>query len=410
MGEGSRKLSTQAGPAPVRWRDIPWAALAATITTQALATMAIYAIPAVARDLDIPGEFSSLIVAAGYGFGVTSALGSPDFIHRHGAVRVSQVAMLCAIAMLLAAASGSLLWLALAPFILGLGYGANAPASTHILAPRTPRPVFNLVMSVRQIGVPLGGVLAATILPPLTLLVGWQWALLAELPALIAVILLIQTRRADWDADRKPAHRINLASTMRPFALLREDARIRVLSIACFCYSGISLTFVALTTVHLTRHAGLDLVRAGQMLAAYQLAGTLSRPVWGWIADRFLSPARTLALHGLGMGLAAIAAGQIGPGWSQLGILAVAIAAGVTAGGYTGVAYAEYARLGGARRTEATGLGTAIMFVAVLVLPPIIGALALALGNYAVPYLVLTVLALPCFWLLWRLPKAAAGG
>ena len=40
-----------------------------------------------------------------------------------------------------------------------LGYGGAAPASTHLLAPRTPRLVFNMVMSVRQIGVPLGGVL-----------------------------------------------------------------------------------------------------------------------------------------------------------------------------------------------------------------------------------------------------------
>ena len=40
----------------------------------------------------------------------------------------------------------------------------------------------------------------------------------------------------------------------------------------------------------------------------------------------------------------------------------MALLAGCSAGGYTGVAYAEYAALGGARRTEATGLGTAIMF------------------------------------------------
>ena len=58
--------------------------------------------------------------------------------------------------------------LAFAAVVLGLGYGAAAPASTHLLVPQTPQPVFNLVMSLRQIGVPLGGVLAALILPPLT--------------------------------------------------------------------------------------------------------------------------------------------------------------------------------------------------------------------------------------------------
>ena len=393
-------------PPAVMWGDVPWTALAATITTQALATMALYSIPAVApaiaRDLGIPGEFSSMVIAAGYGSGVVSALASPDFVHRFGAVRISQFVMLCTVAMLLAASAGSVGWLALAPFLLGVGYGANAPASTHILAPRTPRKIFNLVMSVRQIGVPLGGVLAALILPPLTLAVGWRWALWVELPALVAIVFLIQLRRDEWDADRKPAHQVNFRSLIQPFRLLREDPRLRNLSIACFCYSGISLTFVALTTVHLTKHAGLDLVRAGQMLAAYQLAGTLSRPVWGWMADRLLSPSRVLALHGFGMTAAAIAAGQIGGTWSQWAVLAVAIAAGVSAGGYTGVAYAEYAHIGGARRTEATGLGTAMMFAAVLILPPIIGGMALVLGDYAIPYFLLAVLALPCAVLMWR--------
>ena len=47
--------------------------------------------------------------------------------------------------------------------------------------------------------------------------------------------------------------------------------------------------------------------------------------------------------------------------------------AGCTACAYTGVAYAEYANLGAARRTEATGLGTAVMFAAVMVVPPLFG-------------------------------------
>ena len=46
-------------------------------------------------------------------------------------------------------------------------------------------------------------------------------------------------------------------------------------------------------TVHLTSRAGFDLVAAGQALAVYQVAGVVSRPIWGWLADR-LVPARVL--------------------------------------------------------------------------------------------------------------------
>ena len=90
------------------------------------------------------------------------------------------------------AATGHLVSLALAAVVLGLGYGAAAPASTHLLVPQTPRPVFNLVMSLRQIGVPLGGVLGALILPPLVLAIGWRLALLTELAPILLLLALIE--------------------------------------------------------------------------------------------------------------------------------------------------------------------------------------------------------------------------
>ena len=127
-------------------------------------------------------------------------------------------------------------------------------------------------------------------------------------------------------------------------------------------------------TVQLTTVVGLSLVEAGQILAAYQIAGSISRPIWGWIADRFLTPAQTLAVLGAGMAGCSLLTGLYGPDWPVWAVLANALFAGCTAGGYTGVAYAEYAALGGTRRTEATGLGTAIMFAGGMAVPPIFGA------------------------------------
>ena len=76
--------------------------------------------------------------------------------------------------------------------------------------------------------------------------------------------------------------------------------------------------------------------------------------------------------------------------------------AGCTAGGYTGVAYAEYASLGGTRRTEATGLGTALMFSGGLVIPPLFGASVTLLGGYEATWRAMAILALasavPMWW------------
>ncbi len=393
--------------APSSLRAMPIAPLAATLAVQTLATAALFSLPAiapaVAASLHVNGELVGGFVATAYGTGIASALLSPGLIRRYGGVRATQAVLLAAIGMVLIAATGHLASLAVAAVVLGLGYGAAAPASTHLLVPQTPRSVFNMVMSLRQIGVPLGGVLGALILPPLALAIGWRFALLAELGPLLLLLVLMELPRRRWDADRNPHAPVFGRTLLTPFALLR-DPRIRRLSVASFVYSGMQLCFVAFMTVQLTTTGGFDLVSAGRMLAVYQVAGTVSRPIWGWVADKLLSPSRTLAMHGAGMAAAAIAAGQIAPAWPGWAVLAVAIGAGCTAGGYTGVAYADYAALGGSRRTEATGLGTAIMFAAVMLIPPSFGVAVTAVGGYAIPDIALAVLAAISAALLCRGP------
>jgi len=389
-------------------RGMPVAPLAATIAAQMLATMALFSLPAiapaVAASLHVNGALVGTFVATAYGTGIVSALLSPGLIRRYGGVRATQAMLVAAMGMLLIAATGHLVSLAVAAVVLGLGYGTGAAASTHLLVPHTPKPMFNMVMSLRQIGVPLGGVLGALILPPLALTVGWRATLLAESVPLLLMLGLMELPRRRWDADRDLAGRVFGRTLLQPLALLR-DPRIRRLCVASFVYCGTQLTFVAFMTVHLTTAAGFDLVPAGRMLAVYQVAGTVSRPIWGWVADKRLTPSRTLALHGFGMAVAAALAGQFTADWSGWAVLTVAILAGCTAGGYTGVAYADFARLGGARRTEATGLGTAIMFTAVMIIPPVFGLSVTALGGYAMPYMVLGVLAACSGVLLCRAPR-----
>ena len=395
-------------------------ALLVTLILQTLATMAAFSLaavaPAVAADLNIDGNLIGFFVSAVYGVGVLSAVGSVTFIHRHGPARVGQFTMLTVVAMLVISGAGTavmdgLLALALAALVMGCGYGATAPISTAVLVPRTPVAQRNFIFSIRQIGVPLGGVLAALVVPVVATAVGWRLSLLFQIVTVALNVLVLAAMRRDWDASAADGTAVSASGGpwwMRARARWRAmvaplaNGAIARLSAACFCYTGIQLSFVAFLVVQLTGPGGLDLVVAARFLALYQIAGVVSRPIWGWFADRVIGARWLLALQGVIMAGAAVAAAHLGADWSLAAITATCVAAGISASGYTGIAYGEYARLGGAQGTEATALGSAAMFSGVLVLPALFSVLATGLASYQAPYYGLAVLALASAWLLTR--------
>jgi len=313
---------------------MPVRLLLLTLAMQTLATMAVFSLPTaapeIARELRFDAARIGFFVSAVYGIGIGSAVLSPNFIHRFGAIRVGQFVTLVVVLMLALAGSGSLVALALSAVVLGIGYGATAPVGTHLLVPNTRPTRLNLVLSLRQIGVPLGGVLAALLVPPLTLALDWHWALWLQIVPAVLLLAAMQADRARFDAERDPGKRVISGELLRPLYLLRANGEVRILSVACFFYAGIQICFIAFLVVQLTAIVGLDLIAAGQALAAYQVAGVLGRPLWGWIADHWILARRLLALHGLVMAAAAVAAGQFAPGWPLPLIWLVCVTAGAT--------------------------------------------------------------------------------
>jgi len=342
--------------------------------------------PVIAHDLNVPGTLVGFFISTVYGVGIISALLSPRFIHRYGAVRVSQLVLLATLAMLLACSLGSVLSVVLGAALLGLAYGATAPASAHLLVPRTPLQIMNLVLSIRQIGVPLGGVLAGLVMAPLTLHLGWRTALLCQTIPVLLVVLLLQLRRLSWDSDRDSSCKILSQGLLAPLKMLHQSTAIRRLALASFVYSGLQLCFIAFLTVHLTSKADFNLIQAGQALAVYQLAAVVSRPIWGWMADQHVTAKSLLTWQGFLMGAAALIAGQFAAAWYQWLVLIVCAVAGATASGFTGLAYAEWARLGGAKRTEATGLGSGLMFAGVLLMPSVFSIEVTFFDDYGLAY------------------------
>src|SRR3546814_15451906 len=78
----------------------------------------------------------------------------------------------------------------LACFLMGLSNGTANPAGSDVLQRYSPPGTRNLIFSIKQAGVPLGGVIAGLAIPAMVISVGWRAALFACPPLVVLPTLL----------------------------------------------------------------------------------------------------------------------------------------------------------------------------------------------------------------------------
>ena len=143
----------------------------ATLGVQSTVSMVAVTVPvmapSMAPDVGISATAAGLYVSLMYIGSMISSLWSGDFISRYGPIRISQICLVLAGVGLMLTAFSSIPAMLLSALVIGCGYGPVTPASSHILARRTPARIMSFIFSLKQTGVPLGGVLAGAIVPSL---------------------------------------------------------------------------------------------------------------------------------------------------------------------------------------------------------------------------------------------------
>lgn len=384
--------------------------LGITFAVQALVAFAVYCAPVMAPVAGPALGFSA--AAVGYYIAATyfgSMIGSAvagGWVARFGPIRVSQAGLALCLAGLLLAASASPPLVMLGGFVVGLGYGPTTPASSVILVRAAPPGMFALTFSVKQTGVPAGGVLAGALVPGLVLALGWQGAAAAIGVACFALAVAIGPARARYDSELDPAAPLSFRSALAPVKLVLATPRLREMCVASFVFGGVQITLVTYLVTFLVESFALSLVLAGLVMSVSQVASVAGRVLWGVLADRVFTRRVMLGFLGLGMGLSALGALGASPDWPRALLFGYAIVFGATAVGWNGVWLAEIARLAPPGRTsEATGGCLFFTFLGVVVTPPAFNAMFSASGSYAIAYAVFAVPAIAVgAWLLARMP------
>lgn len=367
--------------------------LLAAQTVGTLATMTLPAVaPKVAEAYGISASLIGYQISLLAAFMLVSLTFGSQLSVRWGACRTTQVALGLLAGGCITAILPHAVFVFASAVALGLGYGLLSPPASQLLARFTPPARRNLVFSLKQTGVPIGGILAAGITPAVAVSFGWQWALAGTAIVLCLLILLMQGARAAWDDDRDPSVRIG-AHPFAGIATVWNHLALRLLSLSGGCFVIVQICLQTFTVVLFVEQFGIGLVAAGIVLTASQAGGVFGRLFWGWIADVARNCFVALSVLACVMISACLLVPALEPGWPLAVACALFFVLGSTASGWNGAFMAEVARLS-PRREIPAATGGSLVFVNVgkMIGPIVFTNIYLLGGSYT---LLFGMLALP---------------
>jgi len=345
----------------------------------------------------LPAVLAPLIIAelhadpawVGVYFGLTAIaaligqLGSGGFIIRHGAIRMSQIALLsvgCGMAVaVIGGAAGFVL-----SALIGNGVAAVAtPASSQLLGRWTVRRYAPFAFSITQTAIPAGILVGGWLGPPLAQSLGWRDTMLVSAGACWFFALFLQPLHGRLDTEAAPTHAIHLSDFVTTVTGVLQVNELRGLSFACFAFNGLQAVFIAYFVTYLTT-LGYDLVTAGALFSTVIAIAIPCRILWGWVGSFHIAP--RLVMSGLAFGMAAsvILTGTITATWPMLAIGAVAGALSATAMSWHGILLSESARLAPVGRAG-TVTGGVLSFgqMGAFLCPSVFSLLLRVSGGYA---------------------------
>ncbi len=323
--------------------------LPALLAGHSFASMAVLVLPAVAPEVARDYGFDPSLI--GYQIslvsigmvGTLTLLGNTS--RRLGAARTNQFGHALAAGGMLVLLIPSSAFLVIGSLVIGLGYGMITPSASHLLMRYTPPQRRSTVFSIHQVGIPAGGMLAALVAPAVAITAGWRWAVILSVVLLVAVVLMMQTGRRQWDDDRD---RSAPAVTPNPFAgavAIWRQRELRLIAIAGSCFSWAQFCAATFAVVACVEMLDMSLVVAGTVLTVVQIASAAGRVLIGWIADRVGDTARVLAWNAALLIACSAAALVLGPGLPLVAVYLLFAVLGASSGCWPGAILAEVGRL-----------------------------------------------------------------
>jgi len=221
--------------------------------------------------------------------GLIGQLGSGGFIIRHGAIRMSQIALLFTGAGLAVAVLGGAVGFVLSALI-GSGVASVAtPASSQLLGRWSVMGYAPFAFSIAQCAIPAGILLTGYFGPVAAHSFGWRDTMLASAALCWAIALMLQPLRGRLDTESSARHQIRLSDLLTTITAVLSVRELRSLSFACFAFNGTQAVFVAYFVTYMTSQ-GHPLVAAGSLYSTVVAVALPGRILWAWVGGFYVAP------------------------------------------------------------------------------------------------------------------------
>jgi ACS family hexuronate transporter-like MFS transporter len=277
--------------------------------------------------------------------------------------------------------------------LLGVPMATGTPAGSKAVAGWFPQKERGTAMGIRQTGIPVGGAIAALVLPSLGLAFGWRFALSAigfvTIATGVSVLLLYK------EPERFPVSRDSARVGSVRDIMWRKD--IWAVTFYAAIMAGGQWCYLSYIELYLTEDISLSLILAASLLAVGQISGALGRIVFGLVSDRLFLGRRKPVMMLLGIvGIAmTVLMAFLLPDTPIWVVFVVVCLLGLGTMSWQGLYLTLVSEIAGTRMAGvAIGMTNTVTFFGIVVLPPIFGFIADRTESYQMAWFAMAMIIL----------------
>ena len=356
---------------------------------------------AIAGDLSVSATYIGYQISIAYFAATLCTLFSGGITRRLGAVSCLAVAMACVAMGAMVTTLLQLTGMFVGSIIMGIGFGLIPASASQVLIAVSEEKNRALIFSIKQSGIPVGGMMSALTTPLFIEVWDWRAAGYAVCFSSLLIFIFLFANRRHWVVEDHDWASAPL-NPLLPILAVRGSRSLVLLVYMAACYVAVQIVWLTFLSPFFVEDLDISLLEAGYLLAVIQVTGIFGRITWGWLSDQYQDNFTVMIILGWVMVLCCGAAYFLS-GNTPFSVLAVlCFLIGFSAVSWNGVFHAALIEVSPPGETVQVIAGMAFyVYIAMFVWPALFAFLIEQSGNYVFPLLCLILFALAGVYFSW---------